>query len=246
VIRDPAERTHPGEPSGSPGCIRPLASVTSQARSPFRRLEALSLAAGLTVLAAVLPWSDPVRQLYQSHFGHTEWLNLVRFGDLALIVVGLVLAAPAPRASGLCVGRIREHWKWVLALTAGPVAVTAVVYPLLPERPFRGSDLSIWLTSPLAQDLVFGGVIYRLLRPHFSGRIHRRLPFEWVLPVGGLFFAAWHLQNFAYFSTEYVLFQLAYTWTGYTVVGLTRQWTGSLLYIMLAHMAGNFAVWIWG
>jgi Type II CAAX prenyl endopeptidase Rce1-like len=213
--------------------------------SPPGRLEALSLAAGLTVLAMVLPSSDPVRHLYQAHFQGVPGLNSSRFADLVLILVGLVLTLPAPRASGLCVGRIREHWRKVLVLTAVPVALTAIVYPLLPERPFANSDLSIWLTSPLAQDLFFGGVIYRLLRPHFAGRVHPGLPFEWVLPVGGLFFAGWHLQNLAYFSAEYVAFQLAYTWAGYTVVGLTRQWTGSLAYVTLAHMAGNFVVWLW-
>ena len=212
---------------------------------PPGRLEVLSLAAGLTVLAMALPSSDPVRQLYQAHFQGVPGRNLSRFADLVLILMGLALTLPAPRASGLCVGRIREHWRKVLLLTAGPVAVTAVVYPLLPERPFANSDLSIWLTSPLAQDLFFGGVIYRLLRPHFAGRVRPWLPVEWVLPVGGLFFAAWHLQNLAYFSAEYVAFQLVYTWAGYTVVGLTRQWTGSLLYVTLAHMAGNFVVWLW-
>jgi hypothetical protein len=171
-------------------------------------------------------------------------LNQARFTDLVLILMGLVLTLPAPRASGLCIGDIRAHWKKVLLLTAGPVAVTAIVYPRLEERPFAGADLNLWLTSPLAQDLFFGGVIYRLLRPQFAGHVHRWLPMEWVLPVGGLFFAGWHLQNLAYFSVEYVRFQLLYTWAGYTVVGLTRQWTGSLLYVTLAHMAGNFFVWL--
>jgi hypothetical protein len=210
----------------------------------IRRLEALALAAGLTVLAATLPTSDPVHQLYDAHFRDVPGLNRYRFADLVLITMGLVLTVPNPGTSGLRIGRIREHWKGVLVLTAGPVVLTAAVYPNLPERPFAGSDLSIWLTSPLAQDLFFGGVIYRLLRPHFASRVHPCLPFEWALPVGGLFFAGWHLQNLAYFSHQYVLFQLLYTWAGYTLIGLTRQWTGSLLYITLAHMAGNFVVWL--
>jgi len=211
--------------------------------SKFHRLEALSLAAALTVLAMVLPYSDAVRNFYRLHVSGHDWLSEHRFGDLVLILMGLILTLPSPRASGLCIGRIHEYWPRVLLLTGGPLLLTAIVYPLLPERPFKGSDLSMWLTSPLAQDLFFGGVIYRLLRPHFSGRVHPWLPFEWVLPIGGLFFAAWHVQNFAYFPAWFVGFQLLYTWAAYTLLGLTRQWTGSLLYVTIAHMAGNFIVW---
>ena len=61
--------------------------------------------------------------------------------------------------------------------------------------------------------------------------------------MGGLFFAGWHLQNFAYFPVWYVLLQLLYTWAAFTFVGLTRQWTGSLLYVTIGHMAGNFVAW---
>jgi Type II CAAX prenyl endopeptidase Rce1-like len=217
--------------------------MPNPAGSQFHRVEALSLAAALTVLAATLPFSWLLQHVYEAHFRGHDWLNLARFSDLVLIAVGLMLTLPDPRGSGLCIGRIREHWKGVLLVTGVPVLATAIVYPLLPRRPFAGSDLSIWLTSPLAQDLIFGGVIYRILRPHFAERVHPRLPFEWVLPVGGLFFAAWHVQNFTAFEPEFVVFQLLYTWAGYTIAGLARQWTGSLLYVTLAHMEGNFVAW---
>jgi|SRR5262245_6319569 len=213
------------------------------AHNQLSRAEALSLAAALTILAAVLPFSWYVDYLRERHFTGYTWLTPGRFSDLVLIAVGLMLTLPAPRASGLCIGRIREHWKGVALVIGVPILLTAIVYPRLPDRPFAGSDLSIWLTSPLAQDLIFGGVIYRILRPHFSGLVHPALPFEWVLPIGGLFFAAWHLQNFVFMNWQYVVFQLVYTWAAYTFVGLTRQWTGSLLYVTLAHMAGNFIAW---
>ena len=133
-----------------------------------------------------------------------------------------------------------QRWS---ATDAAAFGAAIAAFARLPDQPFNGSDLSVWLTSPLAQDLMFGGVIYRLLRPHFSGYIHPRVKMEWALPVGGIFFAAWHLQNFATFPREYVLFQLVYTWAAFTFVGLTRQWTGSILYVDLAHMAGNFVPW---
>lgn len=229
--------------------------MSDPGRSQFRRIEALSLSAGLTILAIVLPYSQQLNAFYSKHVAppptrnpihgrwHDHWLNEPRFADLVVIAVGLILTLPDPRGSGLCIGRIREHWKKVAFVIGGPLLLTAIVYPQLPDRPFRGADLSMWLTSPLAQDLFFGGVIYRILRPHFSSRVVSWLPFEWALPVGGLFFAAWHLQNLAYFPLWYVFFQLLYTWAAYTFVGLTRQWTGSLLYVTSAHMLGNFIVW---
>jgi hypothetical protein len=218
--------------------------MTSPLRRSLTRAEALSLATALTILAIVLPWSGQVNYLYTHYFESVPGLgHFSRFADVCLIVVGLILTLPVPSESGLRIGNIREHWKGVLLLTAGPVLVCALVYPRLPTQPFEKSDLSIWLTSPLAQDLMFGGVIYRILRPHFSGYIHPRVKLEWALPVGGLFFAGWHTQNFAVFPTGYVLFQLLYTWAAFTFVGLTRQWTGSILYVNLAHMAGNFVPW---
>lgn len=219
--------------------------MTAPARRPLTRAEALSLAAALTILAIVLPWSTQVFELYTHFFDKVPGLegHYHRFADLCLILVGLILTLPVPRESGLRIGHIREHWKGVLLLTVGPVLGCALVYPRLSEQPFKGSDLSIWLTSPLAQDLIFGGVVYRILRPHFCGYVHPRVKMEWVLPVGGLFFAGWHLQNFATFPAGYVQFQLVYTWAAFTFVGLTRQWTGSILYVDLAHMAGNFVPW---
>jgi hypothetical protein len=215
---------------------------------PLTRAEALTLAAALTLLAIAVPSCDVVHQLYQWHLAEVPWFrnHPTWFFDPCLIAVGLTLTLPAPRQSGLRIGRIREHWKGVLLLTGVPVLGCAIVYPLLPEQPFQGSDLSIWLTSPLAQDLIFGGVIYRILRPHFSGYVHPRIRMEWALPIGGLFFAAWHLQNFAYFHAGYVVFQPGYTWAAFTFIGLTRQWTGSILYVDLAHMAGNFVPWVVG
>jgi membrane protease YdiL (CAAX protease family) len=217
--------------------------MPTTARSQFHRVESLSLCAGLTVLAIALPYSHYLRSFYFTHIAGNHGFSEALFADLILIAMGLVLTLPDPRGSGLCIGRIREHWKKVVLIVGGPLLLTAIVYPQLPERPFRYADISMWLTSPLAQDLIFGGVIYRLLRPHFSSRVVSWLPFEWALPIGGLFFSAWHLQNFDAIPAGYVLFQLLYTWAAYTFVGLTRQWTGSLLYVTLAHMVGNFIVW---
>src|SRR4051812_3911231 len=101
---------------------------------PLKKAEALSLCAALTILAIVLPRSVTLGTIWRSHFEQIPWLNYGRFSDLCLILVGLMLTLPSPRDSGLCIGNIREHWKGVLLLTAGPVLLCAIVYPQLPER----------------------------------------------------------------------------------------------------------------
>jgi hypothetical protein len=228
--------------------------------SPFSRWEALAIAAALTAAALALTTCYPVEALWvrlqpqqpvpivlpdaaEKSWRFPSWVTYGRFTDSLLLLFGLMLALPRPKASGLCLGNIRDHWQKVLVIIGGPLLLTALVYPQLNYRPFAQADATIWLISPAAQDLIFGGTVYRILRPHFSSYIHPRVPIEWVLPVGGLFFAGWHIQNFAYMSAEYVCFQLLYTWAAYTFVGLTRQWTGSLLYVTIAHMTGNFIVW---
>jgi membrane protease YdiL (CAAX protease family) len=233
------------------------------------RAEVLGIATAITVAALCLPWSYPVDALWdrlapspetQLEYDATtatlrsvvgperphnlpKWINRTRFADLTLLLLGLVLTLPCPKESGLRIGNVRAHWRKLLVVVGGPLLLTVVVYPRLSVRPFANADLSVWLISPLAQDLVFGGAVYRLLRPHFSTYIHPRVPMEWVLPVGGLFFAAWHTQNFASMPASYVCFQLLYTWAAFAFVGLTRQWTGSLYYVTFAHMAGNCFVW---
>jgi membrane protease YdiL (CAAX protease family) len=233
------------------------------------RWEAFSIAVAITVAAMALRTCAPVVALWdhahpyrtyvfvaldgtrevqlepnpEPRWHFPTWLTFERYADSVMLLFGLVLTLPRPKASGLCVGNIQDHWQKLLVLISVPLLLMVLVYPQLSERPFANSDLSMWLISPLAQDLVFGGAIYRILRPHFSGSIHPKLPMEWVLPVGGLFFAAWHLQNLTSMSMGYVAFQLLYTWAAYTFVGLTRQWTGSLFYVTFAHMLGNFIVW---
>lgn len=239
--------------------------------SSLNRWEALALSLAITLTALALPSSNVVEALWHrlqppptytltnSRDGADKewriveqpakasllpsWVTFARFADTLLLLFGLALTLPARSASGLRIGDVRNHWRKLLLLIGGPLLLTAIVYPNLSVRPFAGADLSIWLISPAAQDLIFGGTVYRLLRPHFATPIHRRIPMEWTLPVGGLFFAGWHVQNYTHMPADYVTFQLFYTWAAFTFVGLTRQWTGSLYYIIFAHMAGNGLVW---
>jgi membrane protease YdiL (CAAX protease family) len=207
------------------------------------RAEILILLAFLTASSVAIPEWWPSSQLYSVLNEEGIILEYGMFRDLFMLALGLLLISPAPRESGLCVGRIREHWGKVLLVVGLPLAGVAIVYPMIPAQHFEGVGPEIWLVSPLAQDLFFGGACYRYLNAAFPGYIHPRIPMNKALPIGGVYFAAWHLPNFAWMPAEFVLFQLAYTYAGYVFIGLTRQWTGSILYVTAGHMAGNYIVW---
>jgi len=103
--------------------------------------------------------------------------------------------------------------------------------------------MSMWLLGPFGQDLLFGGFLYGKLAPLYPHRLHRRIPIQGAIVVTALFFAAWHLPNFASMRPGFVCFQLAYTFAAALLGGLSRQWTGSILYLTLAHSAANFIAW---
>ena len=162
---------------------------------------------------------------------------------LLFLAFALVLTAGSWRRSGLRIGAIRTHWRKVLLFCGLPILLTAVVYPLLPTRPFGREHMGIWLISPLAQDLVFPGYLYGRLEPLLPSRLHRRVPIRRALVVTSALFSLWHLPNLLAIPAGFVAFQLCYTFLGGILVGLTRQWTGSMLYITLSHMAVNFIAW---
>lgn len=177
----------------------------------------------------IVKWAAPA--LRQAGSEHVYGLFHLAFG--------LLLLAAAPRRSGLCLGDIRTAWKGVLLVCAGPVLATAIVYPLLPTRPWGGQSVHMWLTSPLAQQAVFTGYIFGGLDRLFPGRVWQRLPFTRGLLLTAAYFAAYHLPNFLGLPGGYVAFQLCYTFAGCMIVGLARVWTGSILYGVLTHMAVN-------
>ena len=165
---------------------------------------------------------------------------------LLALAFGLILTMGSWKRSGICLGKIRHHWWKVLLVCGLPVLLTAIIYPRLPERPFAGAPMGMWLISPLAQDLVFLGYLYGRFERSLSGVVHRRLPIRWVLVVVAIYFALYHLPNLLAMSLGYVVFQLCYTFLGSLLVGLSRQWTGSIIYVTLTHMAVNYITWATG
>lgn len=161
-----------------------------------------------------------------------------------MLALGLLLTLPTRERSGLRVGEIRAHWRGVLLVCGLPVFATALVYPLLPVRPFAQGYASMWLISPLAQELVFTGFLYGYLEPRFPEYLHPRVPVRRALVITVLFFGLWHAPAFLTgVSPGYVWFQLFYTGILGIIPALSRQWTGSVLYIVLCHSAVNFIAW---
>jgi len=236
-----------GKSSGTPG-DKAIGSMSNDGMpdgaNDRSRCESLALAFVLTIAAAAVPNWWLVDQIWDTCFDESFIIPRDYAPDLALLLLGLPLAIAAPRRAGLRIGNIAHHWPKVLVVCGVPLLLTALVYPRLNERPFAGMSASMWVLSPFAQDLLFVGVIYGVLEPQFGHFVHPRLPIRSVLPVGGFFFAAWHLPwIYTGASPGYVTFMCLYTFLGFTVVGLCRQWTGSFLYVTAAHIAGNYIAW---
>jgi membrane protease YdiL (CAAX protease family) len=209
-----------------------------------RRLEELAIALVVTFAAHALPdWVGAPVWLALRGASASVSIDWPNFYDLVCLAFGLLLALPTARRSGLRVGAIRGHVIGTLVVCAIPVVATILVYPRLPTRPFAGQRMGMWLVSPLAQDLVFVGYLYGRFREVWTGVVHPRLRVGWALVVTCVFFAAWHVPNFASIQAGYVVFQLVYVFLGLLLVGMSRQWTGSIVYATATHMAVNFIAW---
>lgn len=224
-----ASEPAPGEPTGP--------------AKDFSRAEALALAVVVTVAAHAIPGWHIFGRLWTHDVLGLRAIPWKTFHSLLFLLFGLLLAVPTLRRSGLVVGDVRTHWRWVLLVCGGPVLVAALVYPRLPVRPFADAGIQMWLISPLAQSLVFIGYLYGRLDTAFPEPLHPRLPIRRSLVITAAFFAAWHIPGFVNMPAWYAAFQLFYTGIAYLVPALSRQWTGSILYVLAGHMAINFIAW---
>lgn len=212
-----------------------------------RQRETLVLAFIITFAAHAVPqWLSQQLRLAE-WFGHFAIKNDAQalelwsgVSDSLCLLFGLLLVAPHPRQYGLCIGTIRPNWRRVLLVIGGPSLVSASVAPFLTLPKFQ---VSLWLISPLAQDLVFSGYLYTHLERAFPGPLHARVHIHRAVLWTAFFFMLWHMPNFACWPWTFVLLQLAYTFAGALIVGLTRQWTGSIWYVTIAHTIGNFGAW---
>jgi membrane protease YdiL (CAAX protease family) len=202
-------------------------------------LGALLLALVLVVASHAIPdwgWS----LAYQLKWSLPEIIGWENYWQLIFLAFSACLVLHDPVAYGICLGEIRQNWRWVLLMCATPVLLTAIVYPRLPFKPFSGDSASAWLISPLAQDLLFFGYLYQRFEVHFPGAIHDKFPVKKCILVTAAYFALWHLPGLLSGLGWYLGFQLLYTFAGGCVMGLARQVTNSIIYITIAHMLVNW------
>ena len=202
----------------------------------------------ITALVIVLAWILPKLPYYFStldtYLTHQHTIGHDALHDLILLVLAIALVAPTLKRSGVCLGDIHKHWKKVASVCLLPSILVAIAFPLITPKPFVGYSTTMWLISPLAQALIFIGYLYGRLALVFPSVIHDKLRIHWALVIAALYFAAWHIPNFAgNASASFVVFQLIYTFVLFIIVGLSRQWTGSVLYYTLTHASINFIAW---
>ncbi|MCA9057818.1 MAG: CPBP family intramembrane metalloprotease [Planctomycetaceae bacterium] len=220
---------------------------------PHHRLsrpEAVLVAIAITLAFVAIPeWLSGVtgrwctrafQRLFATDSGNEFWGFLYHFWALCL---GLLLVGGSPRKYGLCRGNLRPHRGRVMAMIGLPLTVATIGCQFIPLPEWMGQNMALWMISPLAQDLVFGGFIYVLIESVFPGDLHQRLPIRRTVVISGIFFSLHHLPNVLYSPVWFVLLQLCYTYLGYLMMGLVRQWTGSLLYVTFTHSLGNLIGW---
>jgi membrane protease YdiL (CAAX protease family) len=210
-------------------------------------LELLALGVFITFAAHAIPdwlfysiwpkWGEESRTALITAIGRGNSYLLV------CLAVALLLAAPTPRRSGLTLGHTRSRTWRLIGIALLPVLLTAIVYPLLPEKPFRNASAGMWLISPAAQDLIFLGYLYGRMAERFGTRIVERVPIDGALVITALFFASWHLVNWGHMSLGFLIFQLSYVFVFTLWTGMTRVLTGSVLWAIGSHMAVNAIAW---
>ena len=218
-------------------------SLSHSGRARGNVLEAIGLGAVITLAFLAVGWwlFDETWRLFPGSMRTQQWRHW--YDELLGVSFGLLLTLGCWRRSGLRIGNIRGHWKKVLLVCSVPIALTALVYPNLTDRPFANYGMGMWLTDPLGQELVFTGYLYGRFEQLVPGRVHKRLPISWALVMTAVFFSLMHLSHLGSTPTGYVYFMLCYTFLGMLLGGLARQWTGSILYGLVTHMAVNCIAW---
>jgi membrane protease YdiL (CAAX protease family) len=210
-----------------------------------RRVEEVAIALTLTVTAAALHGWLLLQMLWQRALGSSETFTYRTVVALVFLVLGLMLALPVRRRSGLTLGHRPRSWGALAGVVLVPVIAVMIVYPQLPERPFALASRSMWLITPAAEAIWFLGVIYGRLEAVFPNVVHRTIPIRQALLFSAAFFCLCHvlLGLFSTLSPGFVVFQALYTFTGFVFLGMTRQWTGSILYAIVTTMAVNYLAW---
>jgi membrane protease YdiL (CAAX protease family) len=236
-------------PHGGASATPPLPLATDEPRVRVRpalssaQWEELALALVLVISISLFPRWRPFQHAWVQDLFGLKVIPWHWYVSILFLVLGLLLTLPTWRRSGLGLGRIREHRQAVLWITLLCVGTVAIVYPQLPVRPWSEHPVTMWLLSPLSQQLIFMGYLYGRLEQAFPGQTATGVPLKHALLITAAFFGFSHVPNFVSLPAGYVAFQIFYTSVLALIPGLTRQWTGSIWPVVFIHTSINFIAW---
>lgn len=159
--------------------------------------------------------------------------------QLAQLVLAILLVACAPREFGLGIGRTFQK-KQLVMIIAVPMTVICAVVMLFVRTPFFGEGWSIYLITPLVEELFFRGFIFSAISFAFPGSttvagfgIARATLFSAIA------FGLWHLGGLHWPTESFIWFQLVYTTIAGLLWGHLRDQTGSIWSGCAIHAAIN-------
>ena len=114
------------------------------------RLELLCLGAVITLAYLAIPsWLIQLTwRCFPEKIRTIRWFMWYR--DLLTLAFALLLTCGSWKRSGIRFGAIKQHWGGVLLVCGIPIALTAIIYPFLPERPFSNMPILMWVTFTLS------------------------------------------------------------------------------------------------
>ena len=213
------------------------------------RFEWLVVAGALVAaLAAVPPYAA------EWAHGSLSWLGAIWFDQhfgrenldaVFAVAFALLLVLPHPVRAGLTLPTVRSA-KWrTLAVVASSVAVVAVFGRRLNAPPLRGSGTgyAAWLFGPVAEDVLFAGLLFGRFAVLWPGPVARWLPIDRAAVLAAVYFGLWQARLLRTFDPPTVLPLMAWAAAGGLAMGLVRQWTGSVLFVAVTHVTAGWLLW---
>ena len=158
---------------------------------------------------------------------------------LPILFLGFALTLWAPRSFGLAWADTWRSRRVVLVI-GGTMTITACVAMLFIATPFHGGSWAIFLCVPLAEELLFRGFIFAVLRDAFPSKVSvGRHRFSLATLLSAVAFGLWHLGGLVRPENGFVLFQVGYTTVAGFLFAIMRERTGSLIAPLLVHAVVN-------
>lgn len=127
--------------------------------------------------------------------------------------------------------KILQYWKSILSsfMVLGIGLAIFILFGI--TKYFHGvkSPIIFYLFTPIAEELIFRGWIYRQIEKTGG----------WPILLSALLFGLHHLQYFNYHLTGFALFQITYTFALGLILGKMRRDSGSIYSGLTAHIILN-------